>query len=141
MKIKNSETIEIQPDGIRQILAAHVSDAQKVEATADRVTFQVGQRTEGYGMAETDVTVFNSATVNVTGAVETNDVLQVLGKRSYAFDADETKQAIADYVGTARGRDVAPSRVELRLTPRHQGDRGGYEGPCLEKAVVTVEID
>lgn len=141
MHIATTEEISIQSEGIQRILAEHVARTHGVDASSVSTSFDVGVQTSGYGMGEHDVTVFRSAKAAIATVLDGDDVLDVLGRRSFSYEGEELKKIIADYVARARKRDVEPASVVLTLQGRRQGDRGGWEGPSLDGAVVTIRND
>jgi hypothetical protein len=134
------EDIRIEREGIEEILRLHVETTESIDRSRTKVTFDVGSRSVGMGPSERDVTVFNSASVETVTPIASDDVLKVLGNRTFRFTADDVTRAISAYVCKARGVDRSAVLTRLDLQDRHQGDFGGYEGPSLTGAVATIKI-
>lgn len=135
-----SESISIDRAGLEEILRLHVELTETIDRSLTRVTFDVQDTYEGYGMSEHTVTRFKSASVETTTPTPTDDVLKVLGRRTFTFDEAEVKAAIGEYVAKARNVPVGDVKVELRFEGRHQGDRGGWEGPDMTGAVASMKL-
>lgn len=136
----NRELVEVDHNGIATIIANHAAEATGLKLEGVSVLFKVGTRSGGQGMGEYDYAVMENATVEFKGEVVEADVLRVISTRTLEYSPEDIKEAVALYVGKARGIPVAPATVELKLKKRNQGDRGGWQGPSLEKAVVTIEL-
>jgi hypothetical protein len=136
-----SETVSIDRAGLEEILRLHVERTETIDRSKTRVTFDVQDVPMGHGMSEHTVTTFRSAQVETTTPTPTHDVLKVLGRRTFRLDEDETKAAILLYVSTARAVPEDAVSVELRLEGRHQGDRGGWEGPGVTGAVASIKLE
>lgn len=134
------EDIRIDRAGIEEILKLHVERTESIDRASTRVVLEVGTRTEGYGRSETDVPVFRGAKVETVTPITQDDVLAVLGRRTFLFDEAEVKEAIGQYVAKARGVSRAAVQSSMMLSGRHQGDRGGWEGPSLNGVTVTIKI-
>lgn len=135
-----SESVSIDRAGLEEILRLHVERTETIDRSLTRVTFDVQDAYEGYGMSEHTVTRFKSASVETTTPTPTNDVLKVLGRRTFTFDEAEVKAAIAAYIADARGVPVDDVKVDLKLEGRRQGDRGGWEGPGMTGAVASMKL-
>lgn len=135
-----SETISIDRAGLEEILRLHVERTETIDRSKTRVSFDVQDVPMGYGMSEHTVTSFRNAQVETTTPTTTDDVLKVLGHRTFRLDETETKEAIALYVSTARGVPQDAISVELKFEGRHQGDRGGWEGPSMTGAVASIRL-
>lgn len=135
-----SESISIDRAGLEEILRLHVERTETIDRSLTRVGFDVQDTYEGYGTAEHTVTRFKTASVETTTPTPTDDVLKVLGRRTFTFDEAETKAAIAAYVAKARDVPIGDVQVELKFEGRHQGDRGGWEGPGMKGAVASMKL-
>lgn len=135
-----SESVSIDRAGLEEILRLHVERTETIDRSRTRVTFDVQDAYEGYGMSEHTVTRFKSASVETTTPTPTKDVLNVLGHRTFTFDESEVRTAIAAYVAEARGVPIGDVEVELKFEGRHQGDRGGWEGPDMKGAVASMKL-
>jgi hypothetical protein len=136
----NREMVEVDHNGIATIVAAHAAEATGLPLDRLSVLFKVGTRSGGQGMGEYDYAVMENATVEFKGDVVEGDLLRVISTRRLEYAPDDIKEAVALYVSKARGIPVGPDKVELKLSKRNQGDRGGWQGPSLDKAVVTIEL-
>ena len=63
MKIKNNTVIELTESDVKDIIVEHFKK-NGYDVSNENVTFSVGTRLEGYGMAEHQVTCFNGARVD-----------------------------------------------------------------------------
>jgi hypothetical protein len=140
MMKQTHEDVTIDKAGIEEILKLHVESTESIDRASTRVHFDVGSESHGQGYGEYDVTILKGAKVETTTPTAQDDVLKVLGRRTFNFGDAEVREAILDYVAKARGVDPASVSIDLKLQARHQGDRGGYEGPYLTGAVATIKI-
>ena len=63
MNIKKNITINLSEDEVKQVIADYLI-REGYDVTAKDVSLSVGTRSEGYGMAEHDVTYFKGCYIN-----------------------------------------------------------------------------
>lgn len=136
-----NEDVSIDKAGIEEILKLHVEKSEKIDRQSTRVSFDVGVETHGQGYGDYDTTVLKSAEVETTTPTTPQDVLKILGRRTFRFGPDEITAIVRDYVAGARGVDPSKVAVSMKLVDRHMGDRGGYEGPYMTGAVAVITLD
>lgn len=137
---QNHEDVTIDAAGIEEILKLHVEKTESIDRASTRVHFEVGTESHGQGYGEYDVTTLKGAKVVTITPTSEDDVLKVLGRRTFNFGDADVREAILAYVAKARRVDPTCVSIDLKLQARHQGDRGGYEGPSLTGAVATIKI-
>lgn len=136
-----NEDVTIDRAGIEEILKLHLEKSESIDRETTRVSFDVGVETHGQGYGEYDTTVLKSAEVETTTPTAPQDVLKILGRRTFRFGTDEITGIVRDYVAVARGVDPGKVAVTMKLVDRHMGDRGGYEGPYVTGAVAVITLD
>lgn len=62
MNIKQKITIKLSPDDLKEIIVNYLK-ASGYDFSVDDVVFKYGRTTQGYGMAEHEVVVFDGAYV------------------------------------------------------------------------------
>lgn len=135
-----SETITIDRAGLEEILRLHVERTETIDRSLTLVTFDVQDVPEGYGLSERTATRFKNAMVETTTPTPTDDVLKILGRRTFHFDDAQTKAAVASYVSRARGTNMAEVTIELKFEGRRPGERGGWDGPRMNGAVASIKL-
>lgn len=134
------EDVSIDRAGLEEILKLHIERTERIDRASTRTHFEVGSRSGGHGYGEYDYAVFKEAKVETITPTSHDDVLKVLGRRTFRFNEQELKAVVLAYVADARKVDRSNVVVELKLQDRHQGDRGGWEGPGITGATVTIKI-
>jgi hypothetical protein len=137
MKKTTQKTVTVGLDAIRTLIASTMSEGI---GTGDpkKVQLDIGEKDDGFGFPESGTLVLRKATLVIQGARTTVGGLDVVPETTVEMDQDEVLSAIAGHVGEQMQTTVRPRDVHLYLTPRHQGDHG-YEGPFLDRAVVSVK--
>jgi len=137
MKKTTQKTVTVGLDAIRTMLASIMSDGL---GTGDpkKVQLDIGEKDDGFGFPESGTLVLRRATLVVQGDRTTVGGLDVVPETTVEMDQAEVVSAIAAHVQKQMQTTVRSQDVHLYLTPRHQGDYG-YEGPFLDRAVVSVK--
>lgn len=139
MKKTSQLSVTVDLECIRSVLAmVLVAEAGGGSIDPNTLSFDIGERDDGYGFPETGTTVLKGVSAVVKLDPEDRAGLVVQAETTITMDCDDVKQAIADHVSKTLEQKVVPSSVHLFIVPRHLGDYG-YEGPTLERAVVTIK--
>lgn len=137
MKKTTHRSVTVEIDVIRQLLARAMSEGLG-DGDPKKVQLYVGERDDGFGFPESGTQVLQKATLVVQGTPSMVGGLEVVSETTVEIDQDELLSMIAGYVADQMKATVGPRDVRLYFTPRHRGDHG-YEGPFLDRAVVSVK--
>ena len=137
MKKTTQKTVTVGLDAIRTVLAATMSDGIGA-GDPKKVQLDIGEKDDGYGFPESGTLVLRKATLVIQGARTTVGGLDVVPETTVEMNHAEIVSAVAAHIEGQMQTTVRSNDVHLYLTPRHQGDNG-YEGPFLDRAVVSVK--
>ena len=137
MRKTTQHTVTVSLETIRIVLAKAMSDGVG-DGDPKKVQIHVGEKDDGYGFPESGTLVLQKATLVVQGTCRIVGGLEVVPETTVEMDGEEVVSAIADHVAEQMQSAVCPADVRLWLTPSHRGDEG-YEGPFLDRAVVSMK--
>ncbi len=137
MKKTTQKTVTVGLDVIRQLLARSMSEGLG-DGDPKKVQLHIGERDDGFGFPESGTLVLRKATIVVQGQPSMIGGLEVVSETTVQIDEPEVMSVIAAYVADQMKAPVGSGDVRLYFTPRHRGDHG-YDGPFLDRAVVTVK--